>query len=188
VMTSVRRLIAAALVVLLVGACTANSGAASPLATGSPTPTAPPTPTPATTPTASPEPTPDLAAFGELYLALVETRNDAVCAFNAVYSDPSSGRPQLQDLAVALEAAERTFIDDLRDVEWPPDVQEAIDDLVSSNAAYDAHLRAAIGAATDQAFLEALNQAVTVSAEGAEASQLVRILLGLEGIPTNACG
>lgn len=133
------------------------------------------------------EPALDVAAAGETYLALVAPFNAALCDFGEVAQDPTNGRAQLEPVVELLADASRAFAEGALAETWPADTEAAMQDVVASVASQEASLRGALGSADDASFFANLTRANDERAEGSGAAQLVRITLGLAGIPVSAC-
>jgi len=132
-----------------------------------------PSETAAPTPTSVPITVEEASAS---YLALAEHANAVGDVFNAAVD--SDDMAQMRTAATANADALRTFVDGLVASEWPPEVQPAIDKLVSETAA-EIPLWASVGAsATDDDFWWTLNQIPATNS-----AQEVRVLLGLENVP-----
>ena len=165
------------LVLLTLGGCAGSSADPSPTSTTAVTASQGVEPAAEETGVATPTPTPiTLEEAGASYLALAEHANAVGDVFNAAVD--SDDMAQMRTAATANADALRTFVDGLVASEWPPEVQPAIDKLISETAA-EVPLWASVGAsATDDDFWWTLNQIPATNS-----AQEVRVLLGLENVP-----
>lgn len=165
-------------VALTLAACAGGEDAseAAPAATASPV--AVETTRPAPTPTASPTPAAmSKEEAGAKYLELVAPSNALVEPFNAAAA--ANDTAQVRALSAQQAEAYRAFADGLVAAQWPPEVQGAVDRLVTALAGDIAAFATAGASETDDQLWAALNARPAPSSAGQE----IRILLGLENVP-----
>ena len=129
-----------------------------------------------------------MEALGRRFLAIVDARNQVVCVFNDALNESPSDLPLLQGIATDLAEAERTAADALRELTFPEDIQELIDEFIANKAAHEAALLAYAAAADFAAANAELERAIEVSAHGSELSNLLRGEMGLPSVPAGMCG
>ncbi len=83
---------------------------------------------------------------GHRYLAIVAPVNEVVTLFNAANDDTFKGQT-IQALSVALRSA----VNEIEDVEWPSEVQEAVRQLVAAIHAASAAADSLIADLSDEA-------------------------------------
>lgn len=187
--TLTRTAIGFALVLLVVGcsgeataSASAQATAPSLAPTSTPTPSATPTPTPLPTSTPSPSPTPiSRESVGEAFLDILDASNKIVCEENSAFD--TNDLEQWKTAARNIADGVRVRTDAVRDLEFPPDLEEMKQSYVAVSATFEQVIRAQSAAATFQEWA-ALNEAVSeANLASAGAANLLRGELGLPSTP-----
>jgi hypothetical protein len=168
----------AALVLAILAACSSAGPAAT-----NPTPS----PRPTESRTASPLPTPDLKAFGDQYLAIVEPEHMAICAYNKVVAKSGVTLQQEEAASAALAVAERAFSDALRKVSWPHEVAVDMRDVLKAEAAFQAALIDVSTATTRLEYNASFARVADLNSQVRAASNLVRADLGIASVGALDC-
>lgn len=119
--------------------------------------------------------------MGEQYLALLEPRNLHICSFD---EGMNTDLARYTEWVRILAENERTFTDELRTLEFPPDIQAHVDARIEAGAAYHSVLTLVAAAASFEeanAFIPRMDE---LNFEVRDASNLIRGDLGLPGSPT----
>jgi hypothetical protein len=136
----------------------------------------------------SPSPSADLDALADAYLEIADQANAAACDFVQARRGAPSDLELIQTRAEGLAEAVRVVIDDLRELDFPPELQQQVDEYVASRERVEVALRA-VGAASDsESMTSALEELDEASAGGAAMTNLIRAELGLPDAQTSeAC-
>ena len=137
---------------------------------------------PTLTPSPSPSPTPfDIAATADGYLAIVEALNATACAQNPAILSGDLATAQAGWAIVA--DADRVFADGLRQVEFPPELASAKEDMLRASAASEQSARALAAAATMEQYNAIIVQNDSTQREASSLSNYIRGELGLASTP-----
>jgi len=195
-----RTLCALVLVATLVAGCSGNAAAPSasavaptpaPTATPSPTPTAAATPVPTASPTLEPTPAPtptptpalmtkDQAA--KAYLAAWTKDNTAFTAAQKKYKNATTLKAN-RALYAALAKAEDAFIERLKAIPFPADIQPDAKALIRADIVFQAGLLAASKASSLDVLLYRAQAALKANEKAGDATAILRDDLGLPPAP-----
>lgn len=154
---------------------------ASPLSvnmTASPSPSASPTPTV----TPSPSPTPiSRESVGVAFLDILDANNKIVCEANRAFA--SNDLEQWKTAARNIADSVRVRTDNVREVEFPPDLADFKQSYIAASATFEQAIRAQSAASTFQDWTAVDNAVIDANLDSSAAANLLRGELGLPSTP-----
>ena len=177
-----RNLALAALIMLLITACSTSAGDTQTPISATPAPsTVASVATPDVSATPSPEPEMTIDEAGQQYLDIIQPVNDVITgnaeAWEAAYN--SNDWQTLSDLATANLAADRAFTDAMLAATWPEAIGPYVDAVVSSTAPEMVWYSGLANATDEDAFWSAFGAGGEFDRT---AAQDLRVRLGLANV------
>lgn len=137
----------------------------------------------------TPSPTPDLAALREAYLDIADASNEVSCEFTRALRESPTDVALIQQRATENADAYGVAADALRELSFPPELQEDVEDLINSRESLESNFRAIAAAPGASAMEAAISRMFQASSErGSGTINRIREALGLpELVPAEVC-